>query len=242
MNELKSWQEEQRAAAQIRCSRRSRRSPRAHLFTELAGEAEGSRRSGPNPHARRGRETASLPTDLRTRIVEILTQRFVQGQCARCWRLKVRGSRSTLPWTLVIRCPKPVRTGARQRGLASGGNLRAAVFGVNDGLPSNASLIMGVVMPKSSNRFDWIAGLLAGAFSMSAGEYVSVRPAGDVRISDRTREGGTAEYPEEEASELALSTRRAACRRKRRHIWRTPYRRSCARLDALAREELAQSR
>ena len=54
----------------------------------------------------------------------------------------------------------------RHGGAETGGNLRAAVFGVNDGLISNASLILGMA---------GAAGLVAGAFSMAAGEYVSVR-------------------------------------------------------------------
>jgi vacuolar iron transporter family protein len=58
------------------------------------------------------------------------------------------------------------------------GALRAAIFGVNDGLVSNLSLIMGVTGADVSNRvvlLAGVAGLLAGAFSMAAGEYVSMR-------------------------------------------------------------------
>jgi VIT1/CCC1 family predicted Fe2+/Mn2+ transporter len=62
--------------------------------------------------------------------------------------------------------------------LGKSGTLRAAIFGVNDGLVSNASLIMGFA--GATNARDVIllagvAGLLAGAFSMGAGEYVSMR-------------------------------------------------------------------
>ncbi|MBB4734534.1 VIT1/CCC1 family predicted Fe2+/Mn2+ transporter [Micrococcus cohnii] len=70
------------------------------------------------------------------------------------------------------------------RGLAArgreqlAGNFRAAVFGMNDGLVSNLALVMGIgatgVAP-SVVLFTGIAGLLAGALSMAAGEYVSVR-------------------------------------------------------------------
>jgi vacuolar iron transporter family protein len=58
------------------------------------------------------------------------------------------------------------------------GALRAAIFGINDGLVSNLSLIMGVAGATVANRFiivAGVAGLLAGAFSMGAGEYVSMR-------------------------------------------------------------------
>jgi vacuolar iron transporter family protein len=58
------------------------------------------------------------------------------------------------------------------------GTLRAAVFGANDGLVSNLSLIMGVAGASSNNQvivLAGVAGLLAGAFSMAAGEYVSMQ-------------------------------------------------------------------
>jgi len=57
------------------------------------------------------------------------------------------------------------------------GALRAAIFGINDGLLTNLSLIMGVTGATVQNRFvilAGVAGLLAGAFSMGAGEYVSM--------------------------------------------------------------------
>lgn len=71
--------------------------------------------------------------------------------------------------------------GPDDRSLGSGGKsgaLRAGIFGVNDGLVSNLSLIMGVTGASVSNHIillAGVAGLLAGAFSMGAGEYVSMR-------------------------------------------------------------------
>jgi VIT1/CCC1 family predicted Fe2+/Mn2+ transporter len=56
--------------------------------------------------------------------------------------------------------------------------LRAAVFGANDGLVSNLSLVMGIAGASSDNKLivlAGIAGLLAGAFSMAAGEYISMQ-------------------------------------------------------------------
>jgi vacuolar iron transporter family protein len=58
------------------------------------------------------------------------------------------------------------------------GALRAAIFGVNDGLVSNLSLIMGVTGANASSKVivvAGVAGLMAGAFSMGGGEYVSMK-------------------------------------------------------------------
>lgn len=66
---------------------------------------------------------------------------------------------------------------------ASTGNLRAAVLGANDGLVSNFILVMGVAGGTGDPSFVLLAGtagMLAGAFSMAAGEYVSMRSQRDV--------------------------------------------------------------
>jgi VIT1/CCC1 family predicted Fe2+/Mn2+ transporter len=63
-------------------------------------------------------------------------------------------------------------------GAGKSGSLRAAIFGVNDGLLTNTSLIMGFAGASQTRGVVLLAGitgLLAGAFSMSAGEYVSMR-------------------------------------------------------------------
>jgi VIT1/CCC1 family predicted Fe2+/Mn2+ transporter len=72
---------------------------------------------------------------------------------------------------------KTVTEEALHRGGRSG-TLRAAVFGANDGLVSNLSLVMGVAGAVADNHFivlAGVAGLLAGAFSMAAGEYISMQ-------------------------------------------------------------------
>lgn len=64
------------------------------------------------------------------------------------------------------------------RGSGSSGSLRAAVFGINDGLVSNLSLVLGVAGADLGNRavlLSGLAGLVAGAFSMGTGEYVSMK-------------------------------------------------------------------
>jgi len=79
----------------------------------------------------------------------------------------------------ILPHPGPVPEGENTFGAGGkSGAIRAAIFGVNDGLVSNLSLIMGVTGASASNRFvllAGVAGLLAGAFSMGAGEYVSMR-------------------------------------------------------------------
>src|ERR1700752_5252342 len=87
------------------------------------------------------------------------------------------------------------------------GWLRAAVLGANDGIVSTASLIIGVAAsgaPRSAILVPGIAGLVAGAMSMAAGEYVSVSSQSDTENADRAREALELETePESERRELA---------------------------------------
>jgi VIT1/CCC1 family predicted Fe2+/Mn2+ transporter len=96
----------------------------------------------------------------------------------------------------------------RHRGLGGGGNLRAAVFGVNDGLVSNASLILGVAGATTDAHtvlLTGIAGMCAGAFAMAAGEYVSVRSQRELFEHQIGLERDELkQYPDAEAQELAL--------------------------------------
>jgi vacuolar iron transporter family protein len=88
------------------------------------------------------------------------------------------------------------------------GALRAAVFGVNDGLVSNASLVMGFAGSGAASTvilFAGLAGLLAGAFSMAAGEYISMRSQRESYQREISLEAQELrEDPEAEAEELAL--------------------------------------
>jgi VIT1/CCC1 family predicted Fe2+/Mn2+ transporter len=132
--------------------------------------------------------------------------------------------------------------GQRHRGVG-GSNLRATVFGVNDGLVSNASLVMGIAGANAEPGtvlMTGVAGLLAGALSMAAGEYVSVRSQRDMyeyQIALEKEE--LAEYPEEEAEELALIYEaRGLELEQARGMARTLLSRPEQALDVLAREEL----
>lgn len=92
--------------------------------------------------------------------------------------------------------------------MGGGGTLRATVFGVSDGLLSNTSLIMGFAGAQTQGKFVLLAGisgLLAGAFSMAAGEYVSMRAQRELFERQIALEKGELEAaPAEEQEELAL--------------------------------------
>ncbi|HEX9952863.1 MAG TPA: VIT family protein [Rubricoccaceae bacterium] len=87
------------------------------------------------------------------------------------------------------------------------GWLRAAVLGANDGVVSVASLVVGVAAsgaPRADILLAGVAGLVAGAMSMAAGEYVSVQSQADTEGADLVRERRElAEDPEGELAELA---------------------------------------
>src|SRR5689334_2503305 len=87
------------------------------------------------------------------------------------------------------------------------GWLRAAVLGANDGIVSTSSLIVGVAAAatgKSEILLAGVAGLVAGAMSMAAGEFVSVSSQADTEEADLDREKKElAAQPEFEHAELA---------------------------------------
>lgn len=132
--------------------------------------------------------------------------------------------------------------GARHR-TRGGGNLRAAVFGASDGLVSNASLILGFAgasVEPQTLVLSGVAGLLAGAFSMAAGEYISVRSQRELyEYQIGLERAELDEYPEQEAEELALiyAARGLPIERARELVAHIMSDREAA-LDVLAREEL----
>ncbi|HWQ39263.1 MAG TPA: VIT1/CCC1 transporter family protein [Burkholderiales bacterium] len=247
MHALDSWIEEKRSAYLYRVVAECERgTAREALFRELAAEADKQAQIWAGEIRRQGGAVPQdYEPDLRTRIVARLTRslgpRATRGVLA---AMKVRGM--SLYATVDPRHYVPgAASGAegRHRGLAGGGNLRAAVFGVNDGLVSNASLILGVAGATSHNEvilLSGVAGLLAGAFSMAAGEYVSVRSQREMfeyQIGLEAEE--LKQYPKEEAGELALiyearGVPRAHAQRMADDIVADPGKA----LDALAREEL----
>ena len=175
------------------------------LFEQLAGAAE--EQAGHWEAALR-REGAAAPTfriSTRARIVAALVDalgpRALRSVLA---AMKLRGL-SVYSGPAVTGHDMPTTlsdVGARHRG-GLGGNLRATVFGINDGLLANASLVMGIAGAGSTPRLVLItglAGLLSGALSMAAGEYVSVRSQREMHGYQIALERAElAEYPEEAA-------------------------------------------
>jgi vacuolar iron transporter family protein len=123
------------------------------------------------------------------------------------------------------------------------GATRAAVFGVSDGLVSNTALVMGFAGANpggSTILFAGLAGLLAGAFSMAAGEYVSMASQRDLFAREIAKEAEELrEKPDEEQKELELIYRAKGIDRQTaasmaEQIMKDPQKA----LETLAKEEL----
>lgn len=182
------WREECRSAYLYRAlAKHEGDGEKAKPYTERAEEAErhATELADKLPQRRRPRR---YHPGLRTRVVALLLRWFGPEQIY------------------------PVLVALRIRGLdvpTSAGNLRAGVFGMNDGLVSNVALIMGVAGSHVSNSvilLSGTAGLLAGACSMGAGEYISVRSQREMyenQIDLESRD--LAEDPEHEQRALAGS-------------------------------------
>ncbi len=253
MNPLESWTEEQRSAFLYRaCAQAESGTVRAELFRRLAGEAEAqaaiwraqlTARGHPAP----GPFVPDTRTKLVARMVHWLGPRRLRNVLA---AMKVRGmsiyGTSDRPGARPRPPMKRRRDGAhRHRGLGGGGNLQAGVFGVNDGLVSNASLaprrVAGatndphVVVPDRRRRHGR-GRARDGGRRIRFGEI----PARALRIPDRARaRRAAAIHPEAEAQELALiyaaKGPAAACRPDRlaQRLVADPEHA----LDTLAREE-----
>ena len=214
-NPLESWTEEQRSALLYRtCADAEQDNARAELFRRLAGEAEAQAAIWRAQLTARGQPapTPYVP-DTRTRIVMALVAKLGPRRMRTMLAaMKVRGMGIydlALPKEAGHATPR-AGSGAehRHRGLHGGGNLRAAVFGINDGLISNASLILGVAGASPDAHaviLTGIAGMCAGAFAMATGEYVSVRSQRELfEYQIGLERDELAQYPEAEAQELAL--------------------------------------
>jgi VIT1/CCC1 family predicted Fe2+/Mn2+ transporter len=215
MEAIDSWKEEKRSAYLYRALSGIEKNPiHKKLFLNLAEMAD-------RQAAIWGKTIPSIDSrvfvykpDLRVRVVVGLVHCFgARALRVALAAMKIRGmsiyqtphlgesNESTIPDKESIEQKHTI--------IRSGNNIRAAVFGINDGLISNASLIFGIagagVVQPGMILLTGIAGLLAGACSMGAGEYVSVRSQREMLEYQLELERSELElYPEEEALELAL--------------------------------------
>jgi VIT1/CCC1 family predicted Fe2+/Mn2+ transporter len=213
MAAVENWFEEKQSAWLYRQLAAQEPDPhKQKLFTDLAAAAErqaldwertvGDARQA-LPEFRptlRARVSAWLLRRLGVRVMRpVLAAMKIRGLSV--YRGRVSGRRHPMPTSVE-------EVGGRHRGAGSGGNLRAAVFGINDGLVSNTSLIMGVAGASVDVKViltTGVAGLLAGALSMAAGEYVSMRSQREMyEYQIGLERDELDQYPEEEAEELAL--------------------------------------
>ena len=151
------------------------------LVTSLEGDEEDIYESQSSP------EVAGIAADER--------------QHAEIWRQLKSGEKTLSPTEDIA---------ARERWHRSGrsGTLRAVIFGVSDGLVSNLALVMGVSGAAGSEGsfvlLAGVAGLLAGAFSMAAGEYISMQSQRELFERQIALERAELEaMPEEEEAEMA---------------------------------------
>jgi VIT1/CCC1 family predicted Fe2+/Mn2+ transporter len=127
--------------------------------------------------------------------------------------------------------------------IGAAGAVRAGVFGFNDGLVSNLSLVMGVAGGTANGKIvllAGVAGLVAGAFSMATGEWISVRSQRELYEREIAMERDElAHFPDEEREELALIYQaKGVGKEQAEALARSIMDRPDTALDTLVREEL----
>ncbi len=243
------WRSEKTAAYLSSAVAAAERDPtRAKLFRDMASSAEAQA-------VILAKDLKSAPTfspSLRSRITVLLLGIFgpramrhvlsaskVRGVSV--YRGKVAptdgGAAAGHPW------PTSIEDVTREHKNYGSGTLRAGVFGVNDGLVSNTCLVMGVAGAGTSPSvilLTGVAGLLAGAFSMGAGEFISMLSQKEMFEHQIAQEKDELErYPKEEAEELALIYEaRGVPIEEARHIAKHLIENPDKALDTLSREEL----
>ena len=240
---LERWRSEKTAAYLSGAVAAAEDDPaKAKLFREMAEAAEqqaGILAKGLKPvpafePSLRSRLTASLIGMFGPRAMRpVLSASKVRGISVYSGKLPPEGH----PWPTSVE-----EVGARHRALG-GGTLRAGVFGVNDGLVSNTCLVMGVAgaaVDPGIILLTGVAGLLAGAFSMAAGEFISMLSQKEMFEHQISQERDELErYPAEEAEELALIyAARGIPLEQARDITKKLIANPEQALDTLAREEL----
>jgi VIT1/CCC1 family predicted Fe2+/Mn2+ transporter len=214
MSARKSWAQEMESAYLYRVLADSDPAPeRRVLFAKLAEEATAQAAIwAAEVHKVPGESLGEFHPSPRARLVAALVRRLGPGRLKGVLAgMKVRGMSvfRQAPGPAGHAMPHSVEEiGRRHKEQGGGDILRPAVFGASDGVVSNLCLILGVSGASSSSHavlVSGVAGLLAGAFSMAAGEYVSVRSQREMfeHQIDAERDE-LAEYPEQEAAELSL--------------------------------------
>ncbi len=205
---LARWQSEKTAAYLSSAVAAAESDPgKAKLFREMADAAE----TQAGILAKDLKQVPTFQPSLRSRLTAwlvgvfgpramkpVLSASKVRGVSVYGARLESDGH----PW------PTSVEDVGKRHKSYGGGTLRAGVFGVNDGLVSNTCLVMGVAgaaAEPSVLLLTGVAGLLAGAFSMAAGEFISMLSQKEMFEHQIAQERDELErYPAEEAEELAL--------------------------------------
>ncbi len=249
MHPLNNWLEEKSSVYLYSIIEKNELDPvKRKLFQDLAVIASKQADMWKNEIKREGLPVPeSFRPDFRTRLVGFLLRYFSPSQLRfMLSAMKVRGLSvydNLVNQQSHILSHRASNVERRHKGLSSAGNLRAAVFGVNDGLVSNMSLLLGVVGGSSGHTLiilSGIAGLLAGACSMAAGEYVSMRSQREFFEYQIALEKEELElYPEEEAEELAhIYQARGLSKTEAKELAQRIISNPARALDTLAREEL----
>ncbi|MFN7096545.1 MAG: VIT1/CCC1 transporter family protein [Gammaproteobacteria bacterium] len=208
---LNSWLQEKESAYLYRVLvERTVDQAQQRLFSQLAEEAE--EQAGIWAVTFQQKTQQAVPAFQPRRRVKIIKVLIIWFGPERIRTIlsatKVRGMSI---YNLSIGHPMPEHisdVGQRHQSSGAGNNIRASLFGINDGLVSNTSLILGMAGGGALHNtilLAGIAGLLAGAFSMAAGEFISVRSQREMLEYQIEQERKELElYPAEEAAELAL--------------------------------------
>jgi VIT1/CCC1 family predicted Fe2+/Mn2+ transporter len=261
------WVDEMNGAAMYRALADRARDDQREIFLELAGAEERHAAHWARKLAELGEPEPKLEDfrrDLRTRAVSWLARRFgpdavlpivERAEIADAGHYDGVADATVAMATderiharvLAGLTPSNAQSGIRRgerwhRGDATGA-LRAAIFGVNDGLVSNLSLVMGVTGGEAGRKFillAGLAGLLAGSFSMAAGEFISVTSQRELFQREIALESEEiAAMPDEEANELALIYRAKGVGREEAEAMAARIMRNHdTALDTMAREEL----
>ncbi|NLG22523.1 MAG: rubrerythrin family protein [Actinomycetales bacterium] len=215
--EAKRWRRylaNERAEAQVYRSLAERRQGEEREI--LLGLAEAEKRHEAHWVALLGDEVGKpVAPDLRNRILGVLAKRFgsvfvlALAQSAESRTPYFTDAAATSQMAADEMIHEEVLRGLAARGRAHmSGNFRAAVFGANDGLVSNLALVMGMAGTGAGSGVvlaAGIAGLLAGAMSMGAGEFISVRSARELLAASHPSPDAHAAVPELDLEENELT-------------------------------------